>query len=518
MFRGLIALLLAAVWTLPAPAAVESVTVFPDRASVTRVVSAGVEAGSGELEVSDLPAGLSRDSLRISAKGPEGLKLGAYRLETVRGSERVSARARELENRLQALRDERDAIDDAIRARDMQVSLLQSLAGGAGQGEGRLAIDGWDSALETIGSGADEVLSARRALNLERRGLQEEIERLERELSDLGQQQRDTLRLSLDWESNGSGTAEFTVEYTVSGAAWRPVYEWRLDTEGGELSIEQFAEVRQSSGEDWTDAELNLSLARPASGGRLPEPRPWWIDVEEPPEEGARRRVASDTMEQSREMLAAAPAPEAEWQGAELVGSEYTQAYRVPGRATVAADNQPHRFRLDEHGVDVELSARSVPRRQTAAWLYAEGVFEGEAALPPGPVTLYQDRTLVGQVRFGGVVPGGELASSFGIDDRIRVEHELIEDERATEGMLRKSTQLTRVHRFTVHNGHDRPIDLTVLDSMPVSRDERIEVKLTDNTDAPDERDVDERPGVLAWNRRMEAGGELKLTVGYRLN
>ncbi|WP_376696879.1 mucoidy inhibitor MuiA family protein [Wenzhouxiangella sp. EGI_FJ10305] len=507
------------VWLLPAHAAIESVTVFPDRATVTRIVEMNIEAGSGELVQSDLPAGLSRDSLRISATGPDGLRLGAYQLENVRGSERVSERARQLESRLQALRDERNVIDDAIVARDLQMDLLRSLSGGAGQGDGKLAIDGWDDALQTVGSGAEEVLTARRQLSLERRELETEIQRLEQELADLGQQQQDTLALSLSYESSSAGAAEFTIEYTVGGAYWRPVYEWRLDTEADQLQVVQFAEVRQRTGEDWSEAELNLSLSRPSAGGRLPEVSSWWVDVQPPEKEASRDRasVAGDQLQRSEMEFAAASAAEAEWDGAELVGNEYTQAYRVPGRASVAADNQPHRFRLDEYTMDVALSARAVPRYQQTAWLYAEGEWDGDLALPPGSVTLYQDSTLVGQARFGGVAPGGELASSFGVDDRITVEYEMVRDDRATEGMLSKSTVLTRAHRITVSNGHSRSIDLTVFDAMPVSRDERIEVALTESTTDPDRRDVDDRPGVLAWDRQVAAGEGLDLTVGYRL-
>lgn len=518
----IVAMTVATCWLIPALAKVESVTVFPDRATVTRVIEVNVEAGSGELVRSDLPVNLSRDSLRISATGPQGLRLGAYRLETVRGSERVSERARELEQRLQALRDERSAIDDDIQARNLQISLLESLANGAGQGDAKLAVDGWDTALEAVGSGAEEVLAARHQLNIDRRELDRDIERLEQELADLGQQQQDTLSLSLAYESETSGAAAFTVEYTVGGASWRPVYEWRLDTEGDELQIVQFAEVRQRTGEDWSNAQLMLSLSRPAAGGRLPEVSPWWIDVVEPrPEqkESLDRAMVTGSRAQSGEMqFAAAPPPEAEWDSSELVGNEYTQAYRVPGRASVAADNQAHRFRLDEHAVDVSLSARTVPRYQPTAWLYAEGTWDGELALPPGSVTLYQDSTLVGEMRFEGVAPGEELASSFGVDDRISVEYELVRDDRATEGMLRKSNVLTRVHRISVSNGHSRPIELTVFDAMPVSRDERIEVSLTDGTAAPDRRDADDRPGVLAWDREVPAGESLELTVGYRLS
>ena len=514
MLRTLCVLLPAMTWLATAHAAIDSVTVFPDRATVTHIVETDVTAGRGELVQADLPERLSRDTLRISASGPEGLRLGGYQIETVRGSERVSERARKLEAQLEKLRDRRDVIDDGIEARGLQLRLLQSLAGGAGQGEDQLTVEAWERALGTIGAGAEEVLVARRQLRLDRRAVEEEIQRLERELSDLGQNQRDTLRLKVAYESESDGRARFVIEYTVSSAAWRPLYEWRLDTESGRLAIEQFAEVRQRSGEDWSDVELSLSLARPAAGGRLPEIRPWWIDVVESQPE-ASQRMQKEALGQDM-AVSAARAP-AQATAAELAGTRYTQRYDVAGRAEVAADNQPHRFRLAGHSVDVRLSARAVPRRRATAWLYAEGKFGGDAALPPGSVTLYQDNTLVGQTNFAGLTPGEVLASSFGVDNRIEVDFRLIDDERATEGMIRKSTRLKRVHRVAVRNGHDRSIDLTVLDAMPVSRDERIEVSLTDNATAPDERNVDDRRGVLAWHRELGAGARIELTLGYQL-
>jgi hypothetical protein len=84
--------------------------------------------------------------------------------------------------------------------------------------------------------------------------------------------------------------------------------------------------------------------------------------------------------------------------------------------------------------------------------------------------------------------------------------------------MLRKSDVLTRVERISITNGHSRAIDLTVLDAMPVSRDERIEVSLTESSTRPDRREVDDRPGVVAWDRELSSGGEVELTVGYRLS
>lgn len=511
-----IVFLLCAAWLLPAAAKIDSVTVFPDRATVTRIVSVDIDADSGQLVQDDLPAGLSRDSLRISASGPDGLRLGAYRLETVRGSERASDRARQIERQLKSLRHDRDELIDLQRARGIELSLITSMAEGAGQGDDKMALKDIGQALETLGKSAEKTLASQRELRIREDRISEEIHRLEQQLADLQQDERSTLALKLDWQGKKRGRAEFTIEYTVAQAAWRPVYEWRLDTAGNALEITQFAEVRQRSGEDWHDAELKLSLARPSAGGALPKPQPWWVNVVDP--EADKRAVEEVRMySQARTAAPMEDSAGADWDSAAVTGTEYTRAWQVTGRTSVAADNQPRRLRLDQAQFDVEISARTVPARQAAAWLYASGKWNGEQALPPGSATLYQDDTLVGNIHFEGAAPGQELASSFGQDNLIRVEYDLVKDDRASRGLIRKSSRLTRQHKLRITNGHSRAMDITVIDVQPTSRDERIEVALADGTPEPDQSNVDDQPGVLAWNRTIKAGKTLDMTLGYQL-
>ena len=500
-----------------AHAEIESVVVFPDRASITRVIETRVTAGQGVLTLDDLPAMLMRDSMRVSATGPEGLALGSFEFSIRRGVDQVNPRARELAERIQDLKDQQAVIDDALRARQLQLTLLQTLASQSGE-EQPLPPDSWGQALRWIGDGADEVLANQRELNLEKRELNEQIQKLERELADLGSQQRDTTVLDLQYSAVTGGNAEFTIEYVVPQAYWRPVYEWRLDTQSERLEMVQSAIVQQNTGEDWSDVALSVSLARPSAGGRLPELQPWWVSVAEP----VTAEPASSTMAESamldRVQITGSRVMAADMAEADLAGTEFTQRYDIGGRSSLASDNQERRFQLASRTMEVDVSARAVPRRQTQAWLFVEGEFNGEAALPPGRLTLYQDNTLVGQNYFEGIRPGTELAASFGVDDRIEIEYMLQDERRGSEGVIRRSTAEMMQYQINVHNRHERAIELTVLDQMPVSTDERIEVELTRYTTTPDERDVDDRPGVLAWNLDLDSGERQNIIIGYNVS
>ncbi|MEQ8517170.1 MAG: mucoidy inhibitor MuiA family protein [Chromatocurvus sp.] len=501
----------------PAQARIDAVVVFPDRATVTRVVTQRVEAGSGALELVDLPIGLDRDSLRVTAAGEPGMQLGAVELSPIRAGEQVSPRARELEERIQALQDRIRVLDDGVRARDLQLQALSTLT--SSPGDPAHAPADYLGVLTQIGDRADDVLTAKRQLEFARRDVADELAIAEQRLNDLGAGRQDRLRLAARYMASESGTTEFRIVYTVPGARWRPVYQWRLDTTGSSLTLIQSAEVTQSTGEDWKDARLRLSLVRPAAGGRLPELRPWWIDVVRPRPEAKMSYAAEGAALRSRsdDELAASPMNEAEPMQAELAGTEWTRHYSIPGRVSVAADNQPVQLQIDEYALDATLSARAVPRRQPMAWSFVEAVYIGEAALPPGAVTLYQDNTLVGERRFAGVVPGAPLESSFGVDNAIEIEYERVRDDRARKGLISKSSREVREYLITLTNGHSRPIVLTVLDQMPVSRDDRIEVELTDNTTTPRQSQgaADSAQGMLRWMLDLKPGETREVRVGY---
>lgn len=502
------ALLLA---TSPAAAAVDAVTVYPDRASVTRVISERVGPDMAELIVDDLPIGLDRDSLRVGATGPDGLRIGALDFDIVRGSERVNPAARELAERIETLEAERAGVADRIAARDLQLSLLQRVV--ASSGDNAPAPGELLAQLDRLGEQADRVYAERRELLERQAALNEDIERLQRELSDLGNQQQDQLKLRIALDAPNAGSARFTLDYTVGGASWRPVYEWRLDTDAAELTLVQSAEVRQATGEDWSAARVAVSLARPSSGGALPELHPWWIDVLQPrPERRAQYAEAPQMLDAAE--VSGSRMKEASVAMARLAGTALTQRYDLPGRVAIPSDNQPHRFRLDERTLAAELAARAVPSRQPAAWTFVEAEWTGDAALPPGPVQLFQDGASMGRSAFAGAAPGAVIESSFGVDDRIEIDHELVRQEREVTGLLSKTVNELREHRITITNRHARPVSLTVLDQLPVSRDERIEVRLTDRSTSPDRRDIDDQPGRIAWDLDLAPGQTRELVLG----
>lgn len=504
-------LLLAILATILPPALgsagiVEQVTVYPDRAVVVRSIEVPVTAGHDQLLLTGLPARLDRDSVRLEARGLPDFDLGAIAFRSLRGAERVSPEARALETRIREQRVRRQAVADRVEAATLQYSLLRSLA--EQPPEDGLSTGTWAQALRSLGTSALEVLEAQRAAERERDEIDAIITTLERQLADLGNAQRDHTEISIDYQSTQSGSVQLRLEYSVGAVRWQPIYEWRLDTESNRLVIVQRAAVQQDSGEDWLDTELHFALGRPQQGGRLPQLNPWYVGP------------AQAKLERSRDGAFAAPQMEsaaaADMAPAELSGSAFATTYRIQGPASLPGDNSRRVFELARHQLDADISARSVPKRSPAAWLFASAEYDGAAPLPPGQVNLFQDGALAGRSAFAGLAPGARLEASFGVDDRIEVHYTLKQDQRGSEGLLRRQQKQERSFLIEVTNGHTRSMPILVIDQMPNSLDERIEIELSADSDPATIRDLDEQPGILGWQYDYAPGQQRRIRFGYQ--
>lgn len=490
---------------------VSEVTVYPDRAIVTRVHTVEIAPGDDVARIHPLPSRLDPVSLRVRAEGLEGLRLRHAETRIIQGRELAHPEEQRLTEALQSAQDQRRRFADRRQAQELKLGFLQNLTENAGAVEPALPPEAWERALGLVGEGAREVLENIALIEQELRGVDAEIDRIRRELEALGTDRRDTLEAAVHYSAPAAGTATLILEYEIPGATWAPLYEARLDTVAGRMEWVQRGEVRQNTGEAWDGVILHLSTARPALGGRLPELQPWFIDVAQPPPPAARRELSAQDM-------LAAPAPAAAAEVAALESTGFTSRYRVPGRVTLPADNRVQRFLLARDEKKVDLSARAVPVLSPHAYLFAETVFEGDTPVLPGSVNLFQDGQLVGRTRVGTIAPGAPLRLAFGVDDRIEVERTLGRDSVGRQGLLRRQQRLERSYRITVENRHDTALAVTVLDRLPVSRDERIQVELTPETTEPAERAVDGRLGVLAWEVQPAPGATEEVRFGYTVS
>ena len=273
---------------IDATSAVDAVTVYPDGASVTRLITLDLPSGDNTLVAKDFPLTLDPSSLRVEGEAGAKLTIGAIDTRPPRAA---PVNLPELDKRIEALKDERANLDGAINAATARRKFAErfaetSPAGLGEKGEAR-PIAEWRAAFAAV---AEEVASADSAIRdaeRKQRDIDRDIARLQQ---DRAQKPPSKLEVRIDLASAAATKATLRVTYAVRNARWAPLYDARLDTGAKDrkpaLELVRRAEITQNTGEDWSNVALAVSTVRTARGGSAPELSSLIVQYPQPPAGG----------------------------------------------------------------------------------------------------------------------------------------------------------------------------------------------------------------------------------------
>lgn len=274
MFLTLVA---AAALTAAVDAPVTHVTVYSDRARVTRTAQLDVN-GNLVVELPLLQQSIDPGSVRVEATGAEVRRVD---LQRTNEDEFPTDEAKKLLAQLHASEDKLAKMRGEKAAHDAQIGLLQRIAPLQPTPEPqrnvpKLNASGWLAAMTYATGEIGKLQEKSRVMGVE---LVREEERYT-ELADKarilgGVQRRQGYRVMATL--SGSGTAKVSLIYVTARARWYPLYELQLVPDTGKVQITFSGLVSQETGEDWTDANLTLSTAMPARVTVFPKIPTWKI-------------------------------------------------------------------------------------------------------------------------------------------------------------------------------------------------------------------------------------------------
>jgi uncharacterized protein (TIGR02231 family) len=525
---------------------IDAVTVYPSGAEITRVGKLKLERGDHVVLFTDLPARAIAGSIRVEGKATGKLEIGSVdsrRVFVPRTDDAVAATERKrVEDAIEKLKDDKEALQAAVQAAEAQKALINNLAQlptrPAPANGAAVPQPDWGQLFGLIGQRIAEAQKTILDTQVKIREVDRQIKDLQGKLASLAPAQDERTELKVFVAAAAPLEVDLVIRYQVANAAWTPFYDARLASgtkaQAPKLQLVRRASIQQRTGETWDNVALALSTARPGAGTAAPTLNPVMIDYEPEapprppaPAVGAPRSLTREAapagrvagLEEERERAAKAAAPElqaAEETRATIESQPFQAIFAIAGRVSVPATGEAKRVQIDDMQLDPALTVRTVPKREAKAYLYAKLTVARGTPILPGQVSLFRDATFVGNGKLPLLSPGEEHELGFGVDDSVRVRHAVAEEKRSETGIITTSKMDVRNYRLTVKNLHERAIQVTVLDQIPVSQNADIKIELTGRT-TPTKRDVDDKRGVLAWEMKLEPDEEKAVEFGYRV-
>ncbi len=506
---------------------ITAVTVYADKARITREGRIRLAAGANTIAVRGIPTTIDASSVRVKGRGA-GARIAGSEVATAYLTQPASGNAVALQTELDGLRDTDTTVIDEVAGVADRLEMLKSLRDATGPrfaksiASGKASVDNVRPMAQYLSDEYAAAMTQKRALNARRRDLARDIKAVENRLRQAQSTNNvETREIRIDVDAAADTDAEFEITYAVDRASWTPVYDARLT--GSKLSLTYFAQVRQSTGEDWPACALSLSTAETGTGGTIPELEPWYIAKYEPEPRREKRAMPRMAMQADADMgsgmlmsvampqPAAMAAPMEEYSAA-VESSGIAVTYRSLRPLAVPSDNTQRKTLIGEIGFDAALDYVSVPKLGPDVFLRAKVKNMSELVFLPGYANVFHDDELVGSTEFDEpITRNREFELQLGVDNRIQVERELTQRDTG-KTFIGNTRRLTFAYRTKVTNTRDTAIRVTLHDQLPVSRHEDIKIKLADATPKPVEQtDLN----LLKWEIDVPAGATREAAFSY---
>jgi len=515
---------------LDATSAIDTVTVYPDGASVTRVIALDVPSGDTTLVAKDFPLTLDPASLRVEGEAGARLTIGAVDTRPPRAAPPVNLP--ELDKRIETLKDERANLQGTIAAAIARRAFAQrfaeaSPAGLGEKGEAR-PIAEWRAAFAAVEEEVAVADTAIRDAERMQRNIDREVARLEQ---DRAAKPPSKLEVRIDLAAAAATKATLRVTYVVRNARWAPLYDARLDTGARDrkpaLELVRRAEITQSTGEDWSNVALAVSTVRTARGGSAPDLKSLIVQYPPPPRQAAPAgAIERGALRQDLAMPAPAAAPVIEearkkWADeqqavAEVDGFQVT--FKIPGRVSLNANDGAKSLRVSTTTIVPDLAVRSAPVMDPTAFLEANFKQTEDAPLLPGRVAIYRDGVFVGRGKMAAAGKDEMVRLGFGADDKVKIERSVLKRNEGSAGLIVTTSKTDeRSFKTSVRNGHDFPLRIAIEDQLPVSENEEIQVEMLPTTTPPTATNLRDKRGVLEWAFEAKPGEARDIAFAWRV-
>jgi len=499
----------------PVDSKITDVTVFLNKAQVSRTVKTKVETGKTNLIVTGLSSQLDPQSVQVSGKGSIVI-LGTSHRQNYLNEFNLPKPLRMLKDSVETLQRQLilEQSQKEILNKEEQMLLSNQKIGGTNQ---NLTVAELKAMADFYRTRLSDIVSSRMKQDEKMKKLNERIARLNAQINSQNElYRRNTSELVVSVSAEAATNVELQVRYVVANAGWSPVYDLRAIDTKNPVQLSYKANVFQSTGEEWNNVKLKLSTANPNLSGQKPELYSWYLDFYYPQVYDMAKRKS----------MAAAPAAvyraEAKVADEELaeaitvadyvttIQTSLNTEFDIALPYTVASSAKPVVVDIRSYDMKADYIYSVAPKLDMDAFLMARATGWEEFNLLPGEANIFFEGTFVGKSFIDPNNIKDTLAVSLGRDKRIVVKREKLKDL-TSKNFIGSSRKESYTWEISVRNTKADAVKIIIEDQVPVSQNTQIEVTTLDLGGAKYTKDT----GKLMWELELKPNETRKLVYKF---
>jgi uncharacterized protein (TIGR02231 family) len=501
----------------PIDSKITDVTVFLNKAQVTREGKTRIESGKTNLIVTGLTSALDPQSIQVSGKG-NFVILGISHQQNFLNEFNMPKSLKALKDSIETLQRQLllEQSQKEILNKEEQMLLSNQKIGGTNQ---NLTVAELKAMADFYRSRLSDIVTTRMKQDEKIKKINERIVKLTAQVNHQNElYRRNTSEIVVSVSADAATSAELQVKYVVANAGWNAIYDLRAINTKNPVQLSYKANVFQSTGEEWKNVKLKLSTSNPNQSGLKPELYSWYLDFYQEVRATAygyssTKRKSSSSALEDKAMVAEMEAPAASL--AEYVTTVQTSLnteFDIALPYTVLSSAKPTVVDIQMYDMKSEYIYSVAPKLDADAFLIAKATGWEEYNLLPGEANIFFEGTFVGKSFIDPNNIKDTLSVSLGRDKRIVVKREKVKDL-TSRNFIGSTKKENYAWEISIRNTKSEPIKITVEDQIPVSQNTQIEVAMVDNGGA----EYNKQTGKLTWELELKPSETRKLAYKFEV-
>eukprot|EP01040_Poterioochromonas_malhamensis_P007121 gene7121-7692_t len=493
---------------------ITNVVVYRDRAEVTRqVFLSALEIGELQVSIFSLTQQANTDSIRVKTmeSNCDILEVSHEFVYNQRSS--ASTTVNEVKAKVEELEEKLAKIDNSLTRLGSQRGFLTTYANNVVSNSGaqvatRVGIKEATDVLVHYQNEVEKLDDERVKTEKEKKTIAAELEIQRRKLQELTNdhlarehEMRITLFISLEAKAVEDIRLQFS--YVVNNATWSPSYDIRVNNTDSSLALSYFAEVTQTTGENWQDCHLMLSTSNPSIGSTPPALPQKTFDFYRPYYGG----YAKKTMLARSSVMAPRAAELEDRASFSALGDDYggapsfAQQSQIPSdfrkagvvgsgdagstvftinrKVSIDCDNKPHKVMITARSFRPQMVHYAVPSVSPHVYIQAKTKNSSQyPLLASDNVSIYLDGNFISKSSLKQTSAGESFQIFVGVDPAVKVEYLPVRKEEYRKGWVSGSEVKKFSHATILHNTKSSAIRIILAESLPRSTNEKIAIEL----------------------------------------